>query len=223
MDAVARTIFFIGASIFCIPEQWRGSLPVPRELSGGGSGGSYHACIENQSTRSADSSGRFPFEQPIQENSVQSNRARNRKIKDGERTDPMQDAAAANVLAAFEAAQSGGLRPWIATVLLLKLGVAPILTMPPSTRLGRPSVSLSTSRPACGSSKCDGGRDEMRGIDDAIVLERGERTSLRHLATEGRLTLRRSGSYGPDPASKTPRLCGPIYGLGGLGNKRADV
>ena len=44
----------------------------------------------------------------------------------------------------------------------------------------------------------------MRGIDEPIVLERGERTSLRQLATEGRLTLRRSGSYGSDPASKTP-------------------
>jgi len=33
----------------------------------------------------------------------------------------------------------------------------------------------------------------MRGIDEPIVLERGERTSLRQLATEGRLTLRRSG------------------------------
>jgi hypothetical protein len=43
----------------------------------------------------------------------------------------------------------------------------------------------------------------MRGIDEPIVLERGERTSLRQLASEGRLTLRRSGSYGPDPASKT--------------------
>ena len=43
----------------------------------------------------------------------------------------------------------------------------------------------------------------MRGIDEPMVLERGERTSLRQLATEGRLTLRRSGSYGPDPASKT--------------------
>jgi hypothetical protein len=43
----------------------------------------------------------------------------------------------------------------------------------------------------------------MRSIDDPIVLEQGERTSLRQLATEGRLTLRRSGSYGADPASKT--------------------
>jgi hypothetical protein len=42
----------------------------------------------------------------------------------------------------------------------------------------------------------------MRDIDDPIVLERGERTSLRQLAAEGRLTLRRSGSYGPDPESK---------------------
>ena len=40
----------------------------------------------------------------------------------------------------------------------------------------------------------------MRGIDDPMVIERGERTSLRQLASEGRLTLRRSGS---DPASKT--------------------
>jgi hypothetical protein len=40
----------------------------------------------------------------------------------------------------------------------------------------------------------------MRSIDDPIVLERGERTSLRQLATEGRLTLRRSDSYGADPA-----------------------
>lgn len=40
----------------------------------------------------------------------------------------------------------------------------------------------------------------MRGIDDPMVIERGERTSLRQLATEGRLTLRRSGS---DPTSKT--------------------
>jgi hypothetical protein len=37
----------------------------------------------------------------------------------------------------------------------------------------------------------------MRDIDDPIVLERGERTSLRQLATEGRLTLRRFGSHGP--------------------------
>jgi hypothetical protein len=43
----------------------------------------------------------------------------------------------------------------------------------------------------------------MRGIDEPIVLERGERTSLRQLATEGRLTLRRSNAYSPDPASKT--------------------
>jgi hypothetical protein len=39
----------------------------------------------------------------------------------------------------------------------------------------------------------------MPNIDEPIVLERGERTSLRQLATEGRLTLRRSA----DPASKT--------------------
>jgi hypothetical protein len=37
----------------------------------------------------------------------------------------------------------------------------------------------------------------MRDMDDPIVLERGERTSLRQLATEGRLTLRRFGSRGP--------------------------
>jgi hypothetical protein len=43
----------------------------------------------------------------------------------------------------------------------------------------------------------------MRNIDDAIVLERDERISLRQLASERRLTLRRSGAYGPDPASKT--------------------
>ena len=43
----------------------------------------------------------------------------------------------------------------------------------------------------------------MRSIDEAIVLERGERTSLRQLASEGRLTLRRSNAYNPDPASKT--------------------
>jgi hypothetical protein len=36
----------------------------------------------------------------------------------------------------------------------------------------------------------------MRDIDEPIILER-ERTSLRQLATEGRLTLRRFGSHGP--------------------------
>jgi hypothetical protein len=45
----------------------------------------------------------------------------------------------------------------------------------------------------------------MRGIDEPMVLERGERTSLRQLATEGRLTLRWSGS---DPASKTRTTLG---------------
>ena len=64
----------------------------------------------------------------------------------------------------------------------------------------------------------------MRGIDEPIVLERGERTSLRQLATEGRLTLRRSGSYGPDPESKTRMsLWTDVRPRTRLGNERRNI
>src|SRR4051794_36365161 len=89
--------------------------------------------------------------------------------------------------------------------------LASIATTPRSTPASRPSRSYGYLRGSAGGPdrsrrhesadrKCDGGAATMRGIDEPIVLERGERTSLRQLATEGRLTLRRSGSYGSDPA-----------------------
>lgn len=42
----------------------------------------------------------------------------------------------------------------------------------------------------------------MSSIDDPLVLETGEKTTLRQLATAGRLTLRQSDSYRPDPKSE---------------------
>jgi hypothetical protein len=94
---------------------------------------------------------------------------------------------------------------WIAIELRSKLGVAPIPIILPRTRLSRRCGSFSTRRSVCGSRKCNAGETTMRGIDEPMVLELGERTSLRQLATEGRLTLRWSGS---DPASKTRTTLG---------------
>ena len=87
-----------------------------------------------------------------------------------------------------------------------------------SSRTGRPfSFFRRGLTETAGSSVNRGGATTMRSIDDPIVLERGERTSLRQLATEGRLTLR-SNAYSPDPASKTPTpRCGPMFGLGVAG------
>ena len=78
-------------------------------------------------------------------------------LKLGKLKDPRHDAAAADVLAAFDAAQGGGL-PTVECyhAAVGAPGVARIPIIRPPTRLSRRSGSFSTSKQVCGLRKCEG-------------------------------------------------------------------